>query len=147
MELTGGEPLLQPAAPFLAKMLLDAGYQVLIETSGAQDISVLDARVIKIMDLKCPGSGECHRNRYENIKFLNRRDEVKFVIANREDYLWARIMTEEHLLKVGCTVLYSPVFGVLDNQTLASWILNDQLPVRFQIQLHKYIWDPQQRGV
>lgn len=147
VEITGGEPLLQAGCVTLARLLLDRGYEVLLETSGAEDISVVDNRVARIMDLKCPASGEAHRNRWENLEHLTARDEVKFVIADRGDYEWARDMFWKHLASKPCAVLFSPVFEKMKNRELSEWILADHLPVRFQIQLHKYIWDPQTRGV
>jgi 7-carboxy-7-deazaguanine synthase len=160
VELTGGEPLLQKNALPLMTQLCDLGYTVLLETSGAHDIASVDPRVIRIMDLKTPGSGECDRNRLENIGHLKPQDEVKFVIGSREDYEWARATIAAHKIdqKAG-TVLFSPVFrhaGMagqtaghpgLDPQTLVDWLLEDHLPVRFQLQLHKFIWPPTQRGV
>jgi len=147
VEITGGEPLLQPNVLPLMKCLCDLGKQVLIETSGAHDISRIDPRVIRIMDLKCPGSGEVERNRYENVQHLTRRDEVKFVIADRADYDWAKSKILEYKLPSRCTVLFSPVWGKMDPQKLVEWMLSDRLPARFQVQLHKYIWNPTQRGV
>lgn len=147
VEITGGEPLLHKHTPLLAKHLLDAGYTVLIETSGSQDISVLDRRVVKIVDVKCPGSGESHRNRLSNLASLAPWDELKFVIADEADYRWAREFCEKELRGFSQTVLFSPVFGRLQNQKLAEWILNDGLDVKMQLQMHKYIWDPNCRGV
>lgn len=148
VELTGGEPLLQPNAVPLATMLCDAGHTVLIETSGAHDISRLDPRVIRIMDLKTPSSGESHRNLYANIAHLTGRDEVKFVIGSREDYEWSRAKVGEYDLdrKVHA-VLFSPVFGRIEPVEIVDWIVADKLPVRFQLQMHKFIWPPQMRGV
>lgn len=148
VELTGGEPLLQPAVPELLRELCDAGKTVLIETSGERDVSVCDPRVHRIMDLKAPGSGESHRNRVENIALLGARDEVKVVLADRADYEWARAMVEEHRLheKVR-TVLFSCVFGELEPKDLAAWILEDKLPVRMQLQMHKYVWGAEAQGV
>lgn len=147
VEVTGGEPLLQPAVLPLLAMLCDAGKTVLLETSGACDISVVDPRVIKIMDLKCPSSGEADHNRYENIAHLTARDEVKFVIADRADYDWAVAKLREFNLPARCTVLFSPVFDRLPLRTLAEWLLADHLPVRLQAQWHKLIWGPHARGV
>ncbi|MBC7172184.1 MAG: radical SAM protein [Polyangiaceae bacterium] len=148
VELTGGEPLLQPAVPLLMRELCDAGKTVLIETSGERDISVCDRRVHRIMDLKAPGSGECARNRLENIALLGERDEVKFVLADRADYEWARTMVRDHALasRAGA-VLFSCVFGELEPRALAAWILEDKLPVRMQLQAHKYIWGGDAQGV
>jgi 7-carboxy-7-deazaguanine synthase len=147
VELTGGEPLLQKETPELVSRLLDEGYTVLIETSGSLDISILDPRSVVIMDIKCPGSGMSDQMRWENIASLKPSDEVKFVIKNREDYLWAAEVLRRHRLDRRCTVLFSPVFGEQDPRLLADWIVADGLPVKLQLQLHKYIWDPQARGV
>ena len=147
VEITGGEPLLQKEVPELAQRLLDLGYTVLIETSGERDVSVLDARVIKIMDLKCPGSGESDKNRWANLEFLNREDEVKFVIQDRQDYVWARETVKERLLEGRAKIIFSPVWDSLNLQDLAKWILTDQLNVRYQVQLHKIIWSPKTKGV
>jgi 7-carboxy-7-deazaguanine synthase len=147
--LTGGEPLAQDACIDLAEVLLEEGYSVLIETSGALPIDDLPDSVIKIMDLKCPGSGEEDKNYWPNLEVLNAfQDEVKFVIADRTDYEWSRAVTEEHDLPGKCeAVLFSPVFGELDPADLAKWILEDSLSVRLSLQQHKQIWDPQKRGV
>ena len=161
VEVTGGEPLLQKGVHELMSRLADAGYTVLIETSGACDISACDPRIIRIMDLKTPGSGECERNLWSNIAHLNRRDEVKFVLTGREDYEWARQEIAEHDLASRVNaVLMSAVHEVtppagselagcsgLGMRDLAEWVLADGLPVRLQTQLHKIIWDPQARGV
>lgn len=147
VEVTGGEPLLQPQTPALCAALLQAGHTVLIETSGERPIELLPAGVIRIMDLKAPSSGESARNRYENIAHLTPRDEIKFVLGSREDYEWARAKIREYDLTAKCPVLISPVFGKIAAADLAQWILDDKLPVRFQLQLHKFIWDPQARGV
>lgn len=148
VEITGGEPLLQNAVHRLISALLDANKTVMIETSGAADISGLDSRVIRIMDLKCPASGESHRNLWSNLGHLTPRDELKFVIADRADYDWARQTIVEHdLAKSVGAILMSCAFGQLDTRLLAKWILEDELPVRLQIQLHKYVWGPDARGV
>jgi 7-carboxy-7-deazaguanine synthase len=147
VEVTGGEPMLQKGIHALLEGLL-AEHTVLIETSGEQDLSGVDPRVIKIMDLKCPGSGESGGNRWSNLDYLTRRDEVKFVIADRRDYEWARDATVRRGLAARVNaVLLSPVFGRLEPPMLASWILEDRLPVRMQLQLHKHIWSPSARGV
>jgi 7-carboxy-7-deazaguanine synthase len=148
VEVTGGEPLLQPACVPLMAMLCEAGFTVLLETSGAHDISAVDPRVHRIMDLKTPSSGECARNLYANIAQLTDRDEVKFVLGSREDYEWARGMMREHGLagKVRA-VLFSPVFGKIAPSDIVAWMLEDQLPARFQLQMHKFIWEPKARGV
>ncbi|MBI4853066.1 MAG: radical SAM protein [Acidobacteria bacterium] len=146
VELTGGEPLLQKDIPKLALELLELGYQVLIETGGHRDISVLDKRVIKIMDLKCPASEECDKNLWSNLEFLTFQDEIKFVIADRKDYEWAKEVIEKYSLKT-FKLLFSCVYGSLEPKLLVEWILSDALPVRFQLQMHKFIWPPQERGV
>jgi len=147
-EVTGGEPLLQPAVHPLIARMLEAGITVLVETSGASDVSRLDARAIKVMDLKCPGSGESARNLWTNLEHLTSRDEVKFVIADRADYDWARDVTLRHKLAARVNaVLMSCVFGRLEPALLAGWILADRLPVRMQLQMHKHIWAPDARGV
>lgn len=138
--VTGGEPLAQKPCLELLKALCDAGYQVSLETSGAVDIASVDPRVIKVMDLKTPGSAEVERNRYENVRHLTSQDQVKFVICNRDDYLWSKEMLNTHDLPARCEVLFSPSQGEQDATELADWILQDQLPVRMQIQLHKVLW-------
>ena len=148
VEITGGEPLLQKNTLLLMQELCDRQKTLLLETSGAHDISRVDPRVHRIMDLKTPGSGELERNRYENIAFLTRRDEVKFVIGSREDYLWSKQKIHEFQLVDRCgTVLFSPIFGRIDPRTIVEWMLEDQLQVRFQLQMHKFIWAPETRGV
>jgi 7-carboxy-7-deazaguanine synthase len=148
VEVTGGEPLLQAAVHPLIARLLDAGLTVLVETSGASDVSRLDTRAIKVMDLKCPGSGEAARNLWSNLEHLTPRDEVKFVIADRADYEWARDVTRRHNLSARVNaVLMSCAFGQLEPALLAGWILGDRLPVRMQLQMHKHIWAPDARGV
>ena len=148
VEVTGGEPLLQPSCPGLLAALCEAGLTVLLETSGAHDISVVDPRVHRIMDLKTPSSGECARNLEQNIAHLAMRDEVKFVIGSREDYEWARgKMTEHNLAAKVRAVLFSPVFGRIAPADIVSWMLEDRLPARFQLQMHKFIWEPRARGV
>jgi 7-carboxy-7-deazaguanine synthase len=148
VELTGGEPLLQPAVPVLAKRLQERGYTVLVETSGERPIDVLPDGVIRIMDLKCPGSGEAHRNRFENIAQLKKSDEVKFVLASRADYEWARQQVLDHNLAARVSaVLFSVAFGKVEPVDVVDWILADKLPVRFQLQMHKFIWAPETKGV
>jgi 7-carboxy-7-deazaguanine synthase len=148
VEITGGEPLLQKNVLPLMTILADAGRTILLETSGAHDISAVDARVHRIMDLKTPGSGEVAKNLFGNIAHLGARDEVKFVIGSREDYEWSRAQLREHRLNERChAVLFSPIFGRIDPRQIVEWILADQLPVRFQLQMHKFIWKPTQRGV
>lgn len=147
VEITGGEPLLQEAVDPLMGRLCDEGYEVLLETSGSLDISRVDPRVRRIVDVKCPGSGMAERNRWRNLGMLTATDEVKFVLADRADYEWSKDVMAKHRLVEICPVLMSPVFGELRNTKLAEWILADGLPVRYQLQLHKYIWDPAKRGV
>jgi 7-carboxy-7-deazaguanine synthase len=165
VELTGGEPLLQPAAFPLLKQLCDDGFTVLVETSGALDISAVDLRVRRIMDLKCPSSGEVARNRFENIPHLRATDEIKFVVGTVEDYEWAKAQIAAHQLDAICPLLMSWVHPLrpeqqdkalkpvpvgqtpITRQKLAARIIADALPVRFQAQLHKIIWPPEQRGV
>jgi 7-carboxy-7-deazaguanine synthase len=148
VEITGGEPLLQKNVLPLMTTLADAGFTVLLETSGAHDIGPVDPRVHRIMDLKTPGSGECERNLFSNIDHLTERDEVKFVIGSREDYEWSREQVSEFKLNERCrAVLFSPIFGRIDPREIVEWILGDRLPVRFQLQMHKFIWTPTQRGV
>ena len=138
--VTGGEPLAQKNCLPLLAALCDAGYEVCLETSGALDISAVDARVARIVDLKAPGSGESTKNRWTNLALLTMRDELKFVIKDRADYEWARQTITEHRLDAICPLLFSPVQGEIDPTTLAEWILADRLPVRFQLQLHKLLW-------
>ena len=148
VEVTGGEPLLQPNCVPLLHMLCEAGFTVLLETSGAHDIAAVDPRVHRIMDLKTPSSGEEGRNLYANIAHLTPRDELKFVVGSREDYEWAREKIRGHDLatKVNA-VLLSPVFGKIAPSDMVSWMLEDKLPARFQLQMHKFIWEPRARGV
>ncbi len=138
--VTGGEPLAQKACLPLLAALCDAGHAVSLETSGALDIGGVDPRVARIVDLKAPGSGEMARNRWENLDLLTDRDELKFVLASREDYDWALAACRRHRLFERCPVLFSPVHGELEPAQLAQWILDDRLPVRFQLQLHKLLW-------
>jgi len=138
--VTGGEPLAQKNCLTLLTKLCDAGYTVSIETSGALPIAPLDPRVVRVMDLKTPGSGESERNLMENIPALRAMDQVKFVICDRADYEWAKAKTSEHKLAQRCQVLFSPSHEQLSPKDLAEWILADHLPVRLQVQLHKYLW-------
>lgn len=138
--VTGGEPLAQKNCLRLLKRLCDLGYTVSLETSGALDVATVDHRVIKIMDLKTPGSGECSKNRYQNISHLRAQDQVKFVICDRQDYEWAKSKMEKFSLAQRCEVLFSPSHDTIEARRLADWILQDGLQVRFQIQLHKYLW-------
>ena len=139
--VTGGEPLAQPGVHPLLTQLCDAGYEVSLETGGALDVSAVDSRVSIVMDLKAPGSGEVHNNRLENLPLLAKKDQIKFVLADRRDYDWARMQLDQYGLagRVG-EVLFSPVFDQLAPTDLADWILADRLPVRFQLQLHKLLW-------
>lgn len=139
--VTGGEPLAQPEALPLMTALCDAGRTVSLETSGALDVAGVDPRVIKVLDIKTPGSGEVGRNRWENLAHCSEHDQVKFVICDRADYEWARMKLAEHDLAARFVeVLFSPCTGRLDGRTLADWIVADRLPVRFQMQLHKLLW-------
>jgi 7-carboxy-7-deazaguanine synthase len=148
VEITGGEPLLQPGVYPLIDRLLAKGKTVMVETSGASDVSRLDPRVIKIMDLKCPGSGEAARNLWSNLDHLTPRDEIKFVISDRADYEWARaVILERALASRVNAILMSCTFDGLAPAILAAWILEDRLPARLQLQLHKYVWPPGTRGV
>ncbi len=155
VEITGGEPLLQAETPELARKLLDAGYKVLIETSGERDISKLPPEVVKVVDVKCPDSGEFGTFNPANLQTLEQKDEVKFVIASRRDYEFAREFTAAHRLSARVhEVLFSPVFAdpegkwsAMDARTLAEWILEDGLPVRLGLQIHKFIWDAAMHGV
>lgn len=165
VELTGGEPLLQPASLELMRRLADAGFTVLLETSGAHDIAAVDPRVHRIVDLKCPGSGEVQRNRWDNLAHLTARDEIKFVIGFEEDYDWMRAVLSQERLAERCVVLVSwatPLAAAqrdpslkaapeglrpIGRRELAERVIRDGLPVRFQVQLHKHIWPPDERGV
>lgn len=147
VEVTGGEPLSQPASLGLLTRLCDEGFEVLLETSGAIDTAGVDRRVHVILDVKCPGSGMADRMHWPNLQRLSSQDEAKFVIKDRADYEWARERVRREALATRCTVLFSPVFGDREVRQLAEWVLADKLPVRFQLQLHKYIWTPDMRGV
>jgi 7-carboxy-7-deazaguanine synthase len=148
VEITGGEPLLQKNVLPLMTALCDAGHIVLLETSGAHDIAPVDPRVHRIMDLKTPGSGEVERNLWTNIDHLGQRDEVKFVIGSREDYEWSCEKIERFGLTTRChAVLLSPIFGRIEPRQIVDWMLADKLDARFQLQMHKFIWPPTQRGV
>jgi 7-carboxy-7-deazaguanine synthase len=138
--VTGGEPLAQRACAELLTRLCDAGYAVSLETSGALDVSAVDARVVKVMDLKTPGSGEESKNLWQNLQHLSAQDQIKFVLCDRGDYGWAKHILEQHDLLSRYEILFSPCFGQLAPATLADWILEDKLPVRFQLQLHKILW-------
>lgn len=143
--VTGGEPLAQKTCLPLLSALCHAGYEVSLETSGAMDISQVDTRVVRVVDLKTPGSGEQSRNLLDNLQSLRARDQVKFVICDRADYDWAKQMIATHRLNMRCELLFSPSHGQLEARLLAQWILDDHLPVRFQIQLHKVVWG-EERG-
>jgi len=148
VEVTGGEPLLQPGIVPLMRELCDAGRTVLLETSGEADVSPVDTRVHKIMDIKAPGSGESHRNRWSNLEHIGARDEIKFVLADRPDYEFMRATVRERSLpKRTPNLLASPVFGKLDPRLLVEWVLADGLQVRVQVQLHKVIWGARAEGV
>jgi 7-carboxy-7-deazaguanine synthase len=138
--VTGGEPLAQPNCLELLRRLCDEGFEVSLETSGALDVGAVDARVARVIDVKTPGSNEVARNRIENFPLLTQRDQLKFVICSREDYDWSKAFIEEHRLREKCRILFSPSYQQLSPTMLADWILNDRLPVRFQLQLHKVLW-------
>jgi len=145
VELTGGEPMLQSEIHELVTRLADSGRTVLIETGGHRDISMLDSRAIRIMDLKCPASGECEKNLWSNLEHLRPHDEVKFVIADRGDYQWALKTIREHGLEDRVKLLLSTAFGMIEPAHVVAWMLEDRLRARFQLQLHKYIWPPEER--
>ncbi|MEK6778760.1 MAG: radical SAM protein [Candidatus Deferrimicrobiota bacterium] len=145
--VTGGEPLLQPEAPTLVTALLDRGHTVLVETNGTVPLSTLDPRAVKVMDVKCPGSGEERKMLWDNFSALTPRDEVKLVIASEEDYRYAREILAKYCVKAPFTVLLSPAFGFLPPEKLAGWMVGDALDARFQLQLHKLVWGPDARGV
>jgi 7-carboxy-7-deazaguanine synthase len=148
VEVTGGEPLLQPGVYPLMEELLASGLIVLLETSGAIDVRLVPPAVHKIVDMKTPSSGESDRNDYRNLASMNANDELKFVLGSREDYEWARALVRDRkLLEKPYGILFSTVFGKLSPLELTNWIIEDKLPVRFQLQMHKYIWDPNERGV
>ncbi len=149
VEITGGEPLLQPSCPELAQRLLDGGYTVLLETNGSLPIDTMPEGVVRIVDMKCPGSGMTDRMHWPNIGMLNPvRDEVKFVVAGRGDYEWCRDIVRQYALDKCCAaILISPVWGSVSLASLAKWMLEDRLPVRFQLQMHKLIWGPDATGV
>lgn len=147
VEVTGGEPLAQDGVHELMTILCDRGYEVLLETSGSISIANVDSRVRRIVDIKCPGSGMVKKNLWENIESLTPRDEVKFVVGSKEDFNWAVDVLRRHELEKKCPILMSPVFGDVQPVELADWILQSRIPVRFQLQMHKYIWEPEARGV
>ena len=148
VEVTGGEPLLQEEVYPLMRRLLDAGRTVLLETGGHHSTARVPEPVVTILDVKCPGSGEAHRNDWTNLERLRPHDEVKFVIKDRADYEFARDVVRRHDLATRvAAVLFSPVHGLLEPRAMSEWILADSLPVRLQLQIHKYVWDPETRGV
>ncbi|TAN75071.1 MAG: 7-carboxy-7-deazaguanine synthase QueE [Gallionella sp.] len=138
--VTGGEPLAQKNCLPLLRALCDAGYEVSMETGGALDIGEVDARVMRVVDIKTPASGEVEKNRWENLPLLARHDEIKFVLCDENDYRWAKQILQQHRLAEKCAVLFSPAHGSLNATQLAEWVLRDRLPVRMQIQLHKILW-------
>ncbi|MBI5439406.1 MAG: 7-carboxy-7-deazaguanine synthase QueE [Nitrosomonadales bacterium] len=139
--VTGGEPLAQKNCLYLLGALCDAGYEVSLETGGSLDIGEVDARVARVLDIKTPASGEAEKNRWENLPLLTTHDEVKFVLCDESDYLWARQVLQQYCLAEKCAVLFSPAHGTLNPTELAEWILRDRLPVRMQLQLHKLLWN------
>jgi len=147
VEVTGGEPLVQNETLELMKRLCNEGFDVMLETGGSLPIKDIDDRVLIIMDLKCPSSKMEKKNLYENIKFLKPKDELKFVIGNREDYDWSKEIISEYDLKDKSKILFSVVFGELEPVSLVNWIIEDKLDVRYQLQMHKYIWHPEEKGV
>lgn len=147
VEITGGEPLIQKEVLPLMQILCDSGYKVLIETGGSLPIENIDQRVHVIMDLKCPSSKMMKKNRYENLQFIKPIDELKFVIGSREDYEWSKEIIEKYQLQGRCEILFSVVFESLKPVELVNWIIEDSLKVRFQLQMHKFIWDPKKKGV
>jgi 7-carboxy-7-deazaguanine synthase len=142
--VTGGEPLAQKNSIELLRQLCDLDYDVSLETSGAILLDKVDKRVVKVLDVKTPASNEASKNRFENFELLNSGDQIKFVICDEDDYLWSKQIIDQHQLENKCEILFSPSFDQLDATTLADWVLRDQLNVRFQIQLHKYLWGNQQ---
>ena len=147
VEITGGEPLLQENVHVLMTRLCDEGYRVLLETSGGCDVAAVDSRVVKIMDLKTPSSGELDANLWANLAYLTAQDEIKFVVGDRQDYEWCKSVIEAHSLGEKCTLLMGTIFERLDPAELVEWIVEDTLNVRMQLQMHKYIWEPKARGV
>jgi len=146
-EITGGEPLMQKAAPLLIVRLINAGYNVLLETNGSMDIRTVDSRCIKIMDVKCPGSGASDKNNYNNFKYLSSKDQIKYVITDATDYAFAKHTLRAHMpSNKSIPVLFSPVSGMMDPALLAEWILADGLNVRLQLQLHKILWPHDSKG-
>ena len=147
VEVTGGEPLVQKESLDLMKKLCDEGFDVMLETGGSLSLKDIDERVMIVMDLKCPSSKMEKKNLYENINFLKPKDELKFVIGNREDYDWSKEIIARYDLQDKCEILFSVVFNELEPVTLVNWIIEDKLDVRYQLQMHKYIWHPETKGV
>jgi len=147
VEITGGEPLLQNEAHLLTKRLIDEGYKVLVETNGSQDIKKIDKKAIVILDIKTPNSGMSKEMDFSNLNYIKSSDEIKFVITNREDYEWSKEIIQRYKLMEKCKLLFSPAFGILPPETLAKWIIGDKLKIRFNLQLHKYIFSSEQRGI
>jgi len=147
VEVTGGEPLVQKESLDLLTRLCDEGFEVMLETGGSLSVKDIDERVIIVMDLKCPSSKMEKKNLYENINFLKPTDELKFVIENREDYDWSKEIISRYDVKEKCEILFSVVFGELEPVNLVNWIIEDKLDVRYQLQMHKYIWHPETKGV
>lgn len=147
VEVTGGEPLMQEESYLFLQKLCDENFDVLLETGGSLPIKEVDKRVKIIMDLKCPSSGMLKKNLYDNLSYLKKTDELKFVIGTREDYEWSKNIIKEYSLFGKYEILFSTVFEELEPETLVGWILEDKLNVRFQLQVHKYIWDPKTKGV
>ena len=147
VEITGGEPLVQNEALSLMKLLCNSGYEVMLETGGSLPIKDIDERVMIILDLKCPSSKMVKKNLFDNLNYIKRSDEIKFVIGNREDYDWAKEQITQYDLLSKTNILFSVVFGLLEPVKLVEWILHDNLQVRFQLQMHKFIWEPNAKGV
>lgn len=147
VEITGGEPLMQSESIDLMRKLCDEGFEVMLETGGSLPVKDVDKRVLIVMDLKCPSSGMEKKNLYENLEYLKPVDEIKFIIGNREDYEWTREIIGKYNLTERFTVLLSVVFGKLEPVKLVDWILEDKLNVRYQLQMHKFIWEPDRKGV
>ena len=147
VEITGGEPLLQNESHLLIKRLIDEGYKVLVETNGSQDIKKIAKKAIVILDIKTPGSGMSKEMDFTNLDYIKSSDEIKFVITNREDYEWSKEIIQRYKLMEKCKLLFSPAFGTLPPENLAKWIIGDKLKIRFNLQLHKYIFSAEQRGI
>ena len=147
VEITGGEPLFQDECSLLMKQLCDEGFEVMLETGGSLPIQSVDKCVMIILDLKCPSSKMMEKNLYENLDFIKQTDEIKFVIGTLEDYEWAKEIIGKYNLTKKCSILFSVIFGLLEPAKLVEWILKDNLNVRFQLQVHKFIWEPSKKGV